>query len=82
MSTEQTQPIPAEAVVAVESAEHPAKKKKTVFVHPKTQKQLDTLKTKNEKLIEDAKALKKTISELKSSHSRIRRIPKAPVATE
>jgi hypothetical protein len=69
----------AESIVA-ESPETPVvappKKKKLVYVHPKTQKQLDALKTKNEKLIADTKTLKKQISDLKSIHSRIRRIPK------
>lgn len=55
------------------------KKKRPVFVPPKVQKQLDALKSKQDKLVADNKALKKQLAELKSSHSRIRRIPKAPV---
>ena len=78
-----TPEIPVE--IPVESTEQPAKKKqRTIFVHPKIQKQIDGLKTKNEKLIADSKELKKQIVAMKSSHSRIRRIPKTEpvVATE
>lgn len=55
-----------------------SKKKRAVFIHPKTQKQLDALKAKQEKLTNDNKALKQQLADLKSSHSRIRRIPKVP----
>ena len=66
--------LPAEATIEITE---PAKKKaKVIYVHPKTQKQLDTLKAKNEKLVADTKGLKKQLSDLKSSYSRIRRIPK------
>ena len=65
--------------VAGDTATVEPKKKRTVFVHPKTQKQLDALKTKQDKLIADNKALKQQMTDLKASHSRIRRIPKVPV---
>lgn len=71
--------IPAQPVQTTETVE-PAKKKRTIFVHPKIQKQIDALKAKNEKLAADAKGLKQQIAELKSSHSRIRRIPKPSAA--
>lgn len=77
--------VPTETPTAAETVEthidetQPLKKKpRVVFVHPKTQKQLDALKAKNEKLINDAKELKQQVAALKSSHSRIRRIPKVP----
>lgn len=57
----------------------PPKKKRAVYVPPKIQKQIDSLKARHEKLVGDNKALKQQLAALKSSHSRIRRIPK-PVA--
>jgi len=75
-----TQVPPSENVVATQPAQEQAsKKKRPVFVPPKVQKQLDAMKVKHDKLIADNKALKKQLADLKSSHSRIRRIPKAPV---
>lgn len=56
--------------------------KKTRLVHPKDQKTIDALKAKNLKLTEDAKSLKKQVSELRSAHSRIRRIPKTAAAAD
>lgn len=46
----------------------------------KVQKHLDQLKAKNLKLVEDNQKLKQQLSEAKSSHSRIRRIPKKKAA--
>ena len=42
----------------------------------KVQKHLDQLKAKNQKLTEDNAKLKQQLAEARSSHSRIRRIPK------
>jgi hypothetical protein len=86
MSSEPVAPveIPAPPAETVGDTTQPAKKpKRAIFVHPKIQKQIDALKAKNDKLVADAKGLKKHIAELKSSHSRIRRIPKpaAPAAS-
>jgi len=71
----ETPAVVADTTVGEETAK---KKQRTVFVHPKIQKQIDTLKAKNEKLIADTKELKQQVAALKSSHSRIRRIPKVP----
>lgn len=70
---------PVDATVVAENTPgQEPKKKRTVFVHPKTQKQLDALKAKQDKLVNDNKALKQQLSDIKASHSRIRRIPKVP----
>ncbi len=42
----------------------------------KVQKHLDQLKAKNQKLADDNAKLKQQLAEARSSHSRIRRIPK------
>lgn len=54
----------------------PKRPKKQPIFHPKVQKQLDSLRAKNDKLSEDNKALKQALSDFKTSHTRIRRIPK------
>ncbi len=46
----------------------------------KVQKHLDQLKAKNQKLAEDNAKLKQQLSEARSAHSRIRRIPKTKPA--
>ena len=50
--------------------------KKPLIVPTKVQKKLDTLQAKIDKLSADNKALKDHISHLKTSNTRIRRIPK------
>jgi hypothetical protein len=45
----------------------------------KIQKALDTLKQKNDKLAEENVRLKKLVMDIRSAHSRVRRIPKKPV---
>jgi septal ring factor EnvC (AmiA/AmiB activator) len=54
--------------------------KKQVLLHPRTQKRIDALNTKIDKQANQIKALQKQLSDFKTSHSRIRRIPK-PTAT-
>lgn len=48
----------------------------------KVQKHLDQLKAKNTKLAEDNAKLKTQLTEARSSHSRIRRIPKKKAGEE
>jgi cell division septum initiation protein DivIVA len=48
----------------------------------KVQKHLDQLKAKNTKLAEDNAKLKAQLAEARSSHSRIRRIPKKKAGEE
>jgi hypothetical protein len=48
----------------------------TESVLVKVQKYVDTLKAKNAKLLDENAKLRATVQELRSSHSRIRRIPK------
>jgi len=69
----------AESSTATSSQKKP---RKVVVLPAKIQKQLESLKAKNEKLAVSNKALKSQLQDLKSSHSRIRRIPKVPVVPE
>ena len=48
----------------------------------KVEKHLEAHRLKVQKLQEENQKLKSTIAELKSTHSRVRRIPKAPKALE
>lgn len=48
----------------------------------KVEKHLETHRAKLQKLQEENQKLKSTIAELKSTHSRVRRIPKAPKVLE
>jgi hypothetical protein len=48
----------------------------------KVEKHLEAHRVKLQKLQEENQKLKATITELKSTHSRVRRIPKAPKAPE
>lgn len=79
-AVESTQTVPPAATEAQPVVEGPAKKKRTPSapkeVHPRVQKVIDSLKTKNEKLVQENKKLKNTIHEHKAANSRIRRIPK------
>ena len=46
----------------------------------RVQKHIDTLKTKNDKLVGENGRLKQQLADLKASNSRIRRIPKKTAA--
>lgn len=76
----------AETVVAVDgSVEAPVKVRK--FTLNRALKKIEAVENKNTKLALDNKKLKEALLELRSAHSRIRRIPKAaapvvPATTE
>jgi cell division septum initiation protein DivIVA len=70
MSAPNTATVPAPAEASVDT------------IVSKVQKHLDQLKAKNTKLAEDNAKLKAQLSEARSSHSRIRRIPKKKAGEE
>jgi hypothetical protein len=76
-------PTDSNAVPVVDvAADAPVKVRK--FTLNRALKKIDAVENKNTKLVEDNKKLKAALHEIRSAHSRIRRIPKAavPVATE
>lgn len=64
------------------AAPAPAAAKIAETLAAKVQKHVDSLQAKISKLAEDNAALKAQLQEARSSNSRIRRIPKRPVAGE
>ena len=71
-------PVNPETVVAVDApVEAPVKVRK--FTLNRALKKIDAVENKNTKLALDNKKLKEALHELRSAHSRIRRIPKAAV---
>lgn len=76
MSSEQPTETPIQPETAEEIAPSAPKKRRAIVVPPKAQKRLEVLQSKVEKLSNDNKALKKQLADIKSAHSRIRRIPK------
>lgn len=81
MSSEIPVPVP-DATADATPAAAPKPRKPQAPLPAKVQKRLDVLEARNTKLSEDNKRLKQTMAELKSSNSRIRRIPKPSATAE
>ena len=80
INTPQEIPATADAITSPPDAPQKAPRvKKPVVLPAKIQKKLDSLNSKIEKLSTDNKSLKSQLAHAKTSHTRIRRIPK-PVA--
>jgi chaperonin cofactor prefoldin len=77
-----TTPLPAvEAVdVSTENVENVPKVKKITL--NRALKKIETVESKNARLAADNKKLKAQLAEVRSAHSRIRRIPKAAPVVE
>ncbi len=77
MSSTPTNPEVVSAVVTSTEDQQPAKVRK--FTLNRALKKIEAVEHKNTKLALDNKKLKEALHELRSAHSRIRRIPKAVV---
>jgi len=77
-------PLPTDttpiATADVETPVDAPKRKKTAAIPVKITRKLESLEAKNTKLVDEVKKLKLANAQLKSSHSRIRRIPKPAAA--
>lgn len=69
-------PVPLATDATVEQHQENIKKRRVAPLPPKAQKKIDALEAKIEKLLNDNRGLKKQLQEIKSAHSRIRRIPR------
>jgi hypothetical protein len=70
-------PETPEAATQPETGDAPVKVRK--FTLNRALKKIDAVENKNTKLVEDNKKLKAALHEIRSAHSRIRRIPKPVV---